>query len=93
MKSSPPSLRMREQSLTTVGDELMTGRVEESAASFGARGTPHSMRVHEIMGIEVNRRGGVCSLNDFREVCVITFFVLIVLYAYPEFCFVAVPWP
>lgn len=45
------------------------------------------------MGIEVNRRGGVCSLNEFREVCVITFFVPIVLRAYPEFYFVAVPWP
>lgn len=24
------------------------------------------MRLHEIMGIEQNRRWGVCSLNDFR---------------------------
>jgi len=27
------------------------------------------MRLHEIMGIEQNRRWGVCSLNDFRKVC------------------------
>lgn len=25
------------------------------------------MRLHEIMGIEQNRRWGVCSLNDFRR--------------------------
>lgn len=45
------------------------------------------------MGIEANRRRGVCSLNEFREVCEITFFAPIVLRAYPEFYFVAVPWP
>ena len=27
------------------------------------------MRLHEIMGIEANRRWGVCSLNEFRKVC------------------------
>jgi len=26
------------------------------------------MRLQEIMGIESNRRWGVCSLNDFRKV-------------------------
>jgi hypothetical protein len=26
------------------------------------------MRFHEMMGIEQNRRWGVCSLNDFRKV-------------------------
>ena len=26
------------------------------------------MRLHEIMGIEQNRKWGVCSLNDFRKV-------------------------
>jgi len=26
------------------------------------------MRLHEIMGIEANRRWGVCSLNEFRKV-------------------------
>ena len=29
---------------------------------------PASMRLHEIMGIEQNRKWGVCSLNDFRAV-------------------------
>lgn len=27
------------------------------------------MRLNEVMGIELNRRWGVCSLNDFRKVC------------------------
>ncbi|KAG5723411.1 Psi-producing oxygenase C [Termitomyces sp. T112] len=40
---------------------------EHPAAAFRARGTPASMRLHEIMGIEQNRRWGVCSLNDFRQ--------------------------
>ncbi|KAG0701786.1 heme peroxidase [Suillus ampliporus] len=39
----------------------------QHAATFGARGTPSVMRLHEIMGIEANRSWGVCSLNDFRK--------------------------
>jgi hypothetical protein len=27
------------------------------------------MRLQEIMGIEANRKWGVCSLNEFRKVC------------------------
>lgn len=46
---------------------IIKDAVEHPAATFGARGTPHSMRLHEIMGIEANRRWGVCSLNEFRE--------------------------
>ena len=42
-------------------------RTDHAAGAFGARGTPHIMRLHEIMGIEQNRRWGVCSLNDFRK--------------------------
>jgi hypothetical protein len=42
-------------------------RTSHRAASFGARGTPAVMRLHEIMGIEANRAWGVCSLNDFRK--------------------------
>ncbi|KAI0091665.1 linoleate diol synthase [Irpex rosettiformis] len=37
------------------------------AGAFKARGTPHIMRLHEIMGIQANRRWGCCSLNDFRS--------------------------
>lgn len=44
------------------------------------------------MGIEANRRWGVCSLNEFREVCDITLFAPIVLLPTPSFV-VAVPWP
>lgn len=39
------------------------------AARFGARGTPGVMRLNEIMGMLQSRRWGVCSLNDFRKVC------------------------
>ena len=42
-------------------------RMEQPAGAFKARGTPHVMRLHEIMGIEQNRAWGVCSLNDFRK--------------------------
>jgi linoleate 10R-lipoxygenase len=40
---------------------------EHPAAAFRARGTPAVMRLHEVMGIEQNRKWGVCSLNDFRR--------------------------
>ncbi|KZT10132.1 linoleate diol synthase [Laetiporus sulphureus 93-53] len=40
---------------------------QHPAAAFKARGTPHVMRLHEIMGIESNRKWGCCSLNDFRQ--------------------------
>ncbi|KAF5383694.1 hypothetical protein D9615_003624 [Tricholomella constricta] len=47
--------------------KLLHDATEYPAAAFRARGTPASMRLHEIMGIEQNRRWGVCSLNDFRK--------------------------
>ncbi|KAH8986848.1 linoleate diol synthase [Lactarius akahatsu] len=52
---------------------IIKDAVEHPAARFGARGTPHVMRLHEIMGIEANRRWGVCSLNEFRKARDITF--------------------
>ncbi|KAI0792157.1 linoleate diol synthase [Abortiporus biennis] len=45
---------------------ILHTQTEHPAGAFKARGTPHIMRLHEIMGIEQNRRWGVCSLNDFR---------------------------
>ncbi|KAI0269044.1 linoleate diol synthase [Russula aff. rugulosa BPL654] len=53
---------------------VIKNATEHPAATFGARGTPHVMRLHEIMGIEANRRWGVCSLNEFRKVFVIPSF-------------------
>ncbi|KAH8997828.1 linoleate diol synthase [Lactarius hatsudake] len=47
--------------------DIIKDAVEHPAAKFGARGTPHVMRLHEIMGIEANRRWGVCTLNEFRK--------------------------
>ncbi|KAJ7281406.1 linoleate diol synthase [Mycena rebaudengoi] len=46
---------------------ILHNATEHPAAAFRARGTPASMRLHEMMGIEQNRRWGVCSLNDFRK--------------------------
>ncbi|KAI0059735.1 linoleate diol synthase [Artomyces pyxidatus] len=46
---------------------LIMNATENPAAAFRARGTPHVMRLHEILGIESNRRWGVCSLNEFRK--------------------------
>ncbi|KAJ7898460.1 linoleate diol synthase [Mycena leptocephala] len=46
---------------------ILHNATEHPAAAFRARGTPASMRLHEIMGIEQNRRWGVCGLNDFRK--------------------------
>ena len=48
--------------------EYLVLSTDHPAGAFKARGTPHCMRLHEIMGIEANRRWGVCSLNDFRQV-------------------------
>ncbi|KAH7927845.1 heme peroxidase [Leucogyrophana mollusca] len=47
--------------------KVLQNATSHHAATFGARGTPACMRLHEIMGIEANRRWGVCSLNDFRK--------------------------
>ncbi|KAI9064021.1 linoleate diol synthase [Trametes sanguinea] len=47
--------------------DILQSATEHPAGAFRARGTPHVMRLHEIMGIEQNRAWGVCSLNDFRK--------------------------
>ncbi|KAI0260103.1 linoleate diol synthase [Gloeopeniophorella convolvens] len=46
---------------------IIKNATEHPASAFGAKNTPHVMRLHEIMGIESNRRWGVCSLNEFRK--------------------------
>jgi linoleate 10R-lipoxygenase len=45
---------------------ILHDATEHPAGAFRARGTPESMRLHEILGIEQNRQWGVCSLNEFR---------------------------
>ncbi|KAK0238937.1 linoleate diol synthase [Armillaria nabsnona] len=47
--------------------KVLQDATDEPAAAFRAKGTPPSMRLHEILGIEQNRRWGVCSLNEFRK--------------------------
>ncbi|KAF7294502.1 Heme peroxidase [Mycena kentingensis (nom. inval.)] len=46
---------------------IIKNATDNPAGAFRARGTPASMRLHEMMGIEQNRKWGVCSLNDFRR--------------------------
>ncbi|EKM53767.1 uncharacterized protein PHACADRAFT_260261 [Phanerochaete carnosa HHB-10118-sp] len=46
---------------------ILRAATQHPAGAFKARGTPHCMRLHEIMGIEASRRWGLCSLNDFRK--------------------------
>jgi cytochrome P450 len=62
---------MQRQADGTFKDEdlanILHNATENPAAAFRARGTPASMRLHEMMGIEQNRRWGVCGLNDFRQ--------------------------
>lgn len=48
--------------------EIIKDSMEVPAGAFGARRTPHAMRIIEMMGIEQNREWGVCSLNEFRKV-------------------------
>jgi linoleate 10R-lipoxygenase len=46
---------------------ILQNATEHSAGAFRARGTPEIMKLNEVMGIEQNRRWGVCSLNEFRK--------------------------
>ncbi|KAF8916280.1 heme peroxidase [Mucidula mucida] len=47
--------------------KILHDATDDPAAAFGARGTPVAMRLHEVMGIEQNRRWGTCSMNEFRK--------------------------
>ncbi|KAL1747600.1 heme peroxidase [Schizophyllum fasciatum] len=47
--------------------DILHNATEQPAGAFRARGTPSVMRLHEMMGIEQNRKWGVCSMNDFRR--------------------------
>ncbi|THH10719.1 hypothetical protein EW146_g8291 [Bondarzewia mesenterica] len=63
--------KLKRQADNTFNDKdlanVLKDAMEHPASAFKARGTPHVMRLHEIMGIESNRRWGVCSLNEFRK--------------------------
>jgi len=57
---------------------------QHPASAFKARGTPHAMRLHEIMGIEANRRWGTCTLNEFRKASIqISLEVICVFTSFP----------
>jgi linoleate 10R-lipoxygenase len=46
---------------------IIMNATEHHAGAFRARGTPHIMRTVEIMTINMARRWGVCTLNEFRK--------------------------
>ncbi|KAJ7278558.1 heme peroxidase [Mycena rebaudengoi] len=46
---------------------VLLDATESPAGAFGARNTPPSLRVIEIMGIMQARKWGVCTMNEFRE--------------------------
>ncbi|KAG9025874.1 hypothetical protein FS837_004792 [Tulasnella sp. UAMH 9824] len=47
--------------------KILLDASESPASAFKARGTPHVMRIIEIMAIKQNRDWGTCSLNEFRK--------------------------
>ncbi|KAG8900205.1 hypothetical protein FRC00_013926, partial [Tulasnella sp. 408] len=46
---------------------ILQNATEEPAGAFGARRTPHALKIVEIMSIEHNREWGTCTLNAFRS--------------------------
>ena len=46
--------------------KLIQNAIESPAGAFGARGTPESLRIIEILGIEQSRSWGTCSVR-FRS--------------------------
>jgi linoleate 10R-lipoxygenase len=46
---------------------ILQNATENSANSYGGKGTPACLRVVEIMGIQQARQWGVCTMNEFRQ--------------------------
>ncbi|KAG8892206.1 hypothetical protein FRC01_014292, partial [Tulasnella sp. 417] len=46
---------------------ILQNATEQPAGAFGARRTPHALKIVEIMSIEQNREWGTCTLNAFRS--------------------------
>ncbi|KAL0577572.1 hypothetical protein V5O48_004403 [Marasmius crinis-equi] len=46
---------------------ILQNATEDPACSFGAHGTPPSVKVVEVMGIMQARQWGVCTMNEFRK--------------------------
>ncbi|KAG7090385.1 hypothetical protein E1B28_009504 [Marasmius oreades] len=47
--------------------KVLQDATENVACSYGARGTPASLKVIETMGIKQARQWGVCTMNEFRK--------------------------
>ncbi|KAG8990745.1 hypothetical protein FRB94_013112 [Tulasnella sp. JGI-2019a] len=75
MKLPPPNTwtfgKLKRQANGSFNDkelgDILKDAMEVPAGAFGARRTPHAMRIIEMMGIEQGRDWGVCSLNEFRK--------------------------
>ncbi|CAE6450365.1 unnamed protein product [Rhizoctonia solani] len=46
---------------------ILHNATENGARRYGARGSPRSLRIIEIMGMEQGRKWGVCTMNEFRK--------------------------
>ena len=46
---------------------ILQGATSNAASPFRARGTPASLRLVEIMGMEQARAWGLCTMNEFRK--------------------------
>ncbi|KAG8951991.1 hypothetical protein FRC04_005324 [Tulasnella sp. 424] len=47
--------------------KILQDATVQPAGAFGARRTPHALKIVEIMSIEHNREWGTCTLNAFRS--------------------------
>lgn len=48
--------------------KILQNATVQPAGAFGARRTPHALKIVEVMSIEHNREWGTCTLNAFRSV-------------------------
>ncbi|KAL0059840.1 hypothetical protein AAF712_013377 [Marasmius tenuissimus] len=47
--------------------KILQDATEDPACRFGARGTPESMKIVEVMGIMQARQWGLCTMNEMRK--------------------------
>ncbi|KAK1217118.1 hypothetical protein PQX77_020235 [Marasmius sp. AFHP31] len=47
--------------------KILQDSTEDPACRFGARGTPESMKIVEVMGIMQARQWGLCTMNEMRK--------------------------
>ncbi|KAJ3844035.1 heme peroxidase [Lentinula raphanica] len=47
--------------------KILLDATENPAGAFRARGTPASLKIIEVLGIQQARQWGVCTMNEFRQ--------------------------